>query len=390
MLSCSSGVRLFTYLRALKANSWTFYQRSEINGGQAIRWSTNSDGFRGKELLSDPAVRIMVYGDSNIQARFSDLQNTYSYRLQEYLSNITGQNIEVINAGTIGFGPDQSMVRFSMEVKKYKPDLVNFHIYAENDFGDLLRNNLFSINAQTNTIEPNYTTVYQNSNNWSIEKLKESITSLLVARAASKLWKMIESSMGIDTSKESEPKAQLTMTEQFEIILSASERDYNSYKEGNRVSGDHYDVDIALFPDKESSETKRILMEHVLENARMLADSESIEFLVTIQPSSRDMTTNLDLNHKKFSQYPEYKRENLTSAVEKLCLENNINTLNLFDLFMENEPERLFFKGRNDHWNDAGQDLAARETAQHIYNKFLSDNNTPPENLHTRGNDAFR
>src|SRR5439155_6628510 len=55
------------------------------------------------------------------------------------------QRIEVINAGVDGFGPDQSLLRFEQEVDVYQPDIVVFHIFADNDFGDIIRNRLFDV-----------------------------------------------------------------------------------------------------------------------------------------------------------------------------------------------------------------------------------------------------
>ena len=43
-----------------------------------------------------------------------------------------------------------------------------------------------------------------------------------------------------------------------------------------------------------------------------------------------------------------------------------VSNLDLFETFRANDPASLFFKGRNDHWNDRGQDLAAEATALHL------------------------
>ena len=116
------------YLVSLKPNVTRTFVRSNDNGGDVIRWSTNSDSFRGPELAHNKkGVRIIVYGDSNIQAEFSKDENTFVYKLGDYLRSDGFKDIEVLNAGVIGNGPDQSLIRFEREADIYKPDLVIFH-----------------------------------------------------------------------------------------------------------------------------------------------------------------------------------------------------------------------------------------------------------------------
>ena len=69
------------YHVSLKPNIRKKFKRAEENGGQTIRWRTNSHAFRGGELRENPDLRIIVYGDSNVQARFSTLENTYTGKL---------------------------------------------------------------------------------------------------------------------------------------------------------------------------------------------------------------------------------------------------------------------------------------------------------------------
>lgn len=107
-------------------------------------------------------------------------------------------------------------------------------------------------------------------------------------------------------------------------------------------------------------------MTGVLKAARDLANSKRVAFLVVIQPSVIDLTTNYTISYQDFAEYPEYRGTNLTSAVEHICLQNHISHVNLFDTFLRHYPETLFFKGGDNHWNDAGQDIAAQETPTYI------------------------
>jgi hypothetical protein len=95
----------------------------------------------------------MVYGDSNVQARFSSLEDTFSHRLEIGLESRLGTKVDVINAGVIGFGPDQSLLRFIKDADVYRPNVVIFHVFADNDFGDLLRNRLFELAPDGTLVE---------------------------------------------------------------------------------------------------------------------------------------------------------------------------------------------------------------------------------------------
>lgn len=145
------------YLVALKPNIEKTITREE-NGAYTIYWKTNKDSFRGNDLKENPQVRIIVYGDSSIEARFSKLENTYVHKLQNYLQEAGIKDIEAVNAGVVGFGPDQSLIRFGKEVDIYNPDIVIFSITTHNDFGDIIRNRLFELDSDGNLIDTGYKT----------------------------------------------------------------------------------------------------------------------------------------------------------------------------------------------------------------------------------------
>ena len=61
----------------------------------------------------------------------------------------------------------------------------------------------------------------------------------------------------------------------------------------------------------------------------------------------------------------------LTGTVERICVSNNINYINLFDIFKNNNPDKLYFRAGDNHWNDKGQDIAAQETASFVLNRYM-------------------
>jgi len=345
------------FLVNLKPNVTKIFNRNKENGGKSIHWKTNSDSFRGAELKSNPDLRVIVYGDSNIQARFSDLENTYTGQLELRLQKDGLQNIEVLNAGIIGFGPDQSLIRFSKEVDKYRPDLVVFHIFADNDFGDIIRNRLFDLNDDGRLTRTGHKIIVDQNLTYN-ESYKSFTSRLLIMRAINK----ISSHLFVRNEEQGEIIDQLQR---------ANEAEYSIYKQlqPKKYSHfeDHYDVDIAIDPFSESSREKTLLMTEVLKEANNIAKEKSVRFLVVIQPSATDLTIdNKRLSYKSLERYSKYKRENLTKIVEDICISYKIKYINLFDIFLRNEPDTLFFTGIDNHWNDKGQEIAAQQTAHYL------------------------
>jgi len=71
-----------TYHVSLKPNLSRTYIRDSMNGGDHITWRTNAQSFRGQDLEEKSSLRVVVYGDSNVQARFSNVENTYPEKLE--------------------------------------------------------------------------------------------------------------------------------------------------------------------------------------------------------------------------------------------------------------------------------------------------------------------
>ncbi|MCO6452542.1 MAG: hypothetical protein J5I90_17310 [Caldilineales bacterium] len=77
--------------------------------------------------------RILVLGDSFVEATQVELEETFGQQLGDILRE-RGLQVEVINAGTGGWGNDQELFWLREEGRKYDPDLVVLSIYPRNDF----------------------------------------------------------------------------------------------------------------------------------------------------------------------------------------------------------------------------------------------------------------
>ncbi len=348
------------YLIELIPNTEKLFVRTEVNGGDSILWKVNSDGFRGSELQINPDKRIMVYGDSNVQARFSEEDSTFVQKIGRYLRTEDRQDIELINSGVIGFGPDQSLLKFEEEVKLYDPDLIVFTIFAYNDLGDIIRNRLFELTENDKLIPTDFDNeedqfLKQNNKKFQFQLplFVENIRSRLLPRSEDVDSKDYKDGV-YNYYKETNEKA-------FKIYERGGRRKFSNFE-------DPFDIDVAVYPDSEPSLTKKKLLKNILERLKELAGKKNVELVVVILPSPVDMTVSNDYLGYEYLQnrFPSYDRKQFSGSIEDMSKELDINTINLFPVFNSNEPESLYFKGGDTHWNDKGQDLAARVTATFI------------------------
>ena len=157
--------------------------------------------------------------------------------------------------------------------------------------------------------------------------------------------------------------------------LSVAKEEYDVYRRSapRKFSHfvDHYDIDLAIHPHSASAQTKLRLFTAILREVKKITAMRGVELLVLIQPSVIDLTENVTLTYRDLQAYPDYRRDNLSTFVDKACLELGISRLNLFTVFQDNVPSDLYFKGGNDHWNELGQDLSAKATASYIEDNML-------------------
>jgi hypothetical protein len=359
------------YLVGLKPNLHDRrFVRPTTEGEVVTHWSTNSASFRGEREFGEKSrLRIMVYGDSNIFARFSDEGQTFAVRLERALAAATGHEVEAINAGVPGFGPDQSLLRMEGEFAHWRPDIIVFHVFADNDFGDLIRNRLFELSTDGALLRRPVTapdpcllrpadcapplSLGARAQDWA--------SSLFITRAAFKVLSLA----GVERRPAS-PSPQ----QEIQSWLEMNAAEYAAYRNPQATAFsqfvDHYDADLALEPLSDAAATKRALMSAVLAAAHEFANERGARFLLLIEPSSYDLTENIVPNHTHFAEFRDYAPRNLTSTLETIAEDLSIDYINLFDAFTQAGASTLYFMGPDNHWNDAGQAVAAAIVASRL------------------------
>ncbi|HWE39453.1 MAG TPA: SGNH/GDSL hydrolase family protein [Isosphaeraceae bacterium] len=109
------------------------------SGGRLVSGSeqtTNSWGLRGPEPDRGAAVHGIVVGDSFMQGVLVGDADTPPARLERRLAEAWGVPVSVLNAGLLGYSPEQYYWTLIEYADRFKPQFVVLSLFA-NDFGSL-------------------------------------------------------------------------------------------------------------------------------------------------------------------------------------------------------------------------------------------------------------
>jgi len=129
---------------------------------------------------------------------------------------------------------------------------------------------------------------------------------------------------------------------------------------------DQYDADLSLMPRLAASEYKRAMMKAILGRIGEIARSARVPLLVVAIPSALDVKENHYGLEAEWELFVNYRRSGLSDAVTRAPADHYMEVLDLFPVFLRNDPDSLYFAVSNDHWNAAGQALAAEKTAARL------------------------
>jgi lysophospholipase L1-like esterase len=352
-------------LYALAPGARMLFRHTPQNGGRTVLVTVNSKGFRGDELWPGDHPRIVVYGDSCIEADYSPLAATFPRRLETRLREATREDVEVVNAGTNGYGPDQELRRFTDEVSWLRPRAVVFALFADNDFGDLVRNRLYRLEGDR-LVE---------GGGILVSPVKEMFEPSPRARDF-EIWKRLQYVLRRRrrqhrlTPEAREEQRRAAMADYLRSSLDLCRREFAAavVKRDAEISDfikDHYDADVSFEPDSEPARYKRELMAAVLREVSAAAVRARVPVLVLVVPSPLDICDACEIPIDP-RQYPAYDRRRLTSELARAAVLSGLPVLDLFEPFRGSGPDGLYYRNGEDHWNAAGQDLAARLVAERI------------------------
>ena len=344
-----------TLLHRNRSNARSLLILDRANGGDWIRLRTNSIGLRGGELRPRAGqLRLAVYGDSFVFAGNAQEEDTFVHRLEVELSERLGKDVEALNAGVTGFGPDQALLKLEEDLSELAPDLVVLCLCAHNDHGDLVRNRLFETMESGGllrlhpALDPALTETQRKSDavsaGWILPRLFAALVDAGAAHDAPYLtWYL-----------------RAARREHLEATGGGLPTVHSLFK-------DYWDADLALEPDSASALHKERLMAGVLERFRSVCEEGSTPLFALVVPSALDAATNHPIAVDP-ALYPGYERRALTDALVRSLDHAAIDHVDLFDALSAHGGDWAFHLVGDFHWSPRGQAVAAQAVGEAIAN----------------------
>jgi len=324
----------------------------------------NSHGFRDRERSYEKGkdvFRIVVLGDSMIEALQVPLEQTFIDVFQRMLNSESDKRFEVINLGVSGFGTGQEYLTLKYYGLNYQPDLIILAFFLFND----IRNNSLTLDSKYSGRSINDRSIpYFVLNNGEIEELsfrigKRKIIKTFLARLFPNIYYLIGDSV----------RAPWLVNLLWEMGLTDS---VNSFKKKD-ISKSYYLYAEKYTPDWENAwaVTKALILKMAKElemnKIRLLVVVISSE--VEFRPDMWDKTLDEDPS-MRLLEFDLKKPERILSSFLEA---NGIDYLLLqpgFEKYTKETGKDLHFHYVYDnHWNANGNAVAA----QLVYSKLKDD-----------------
>ena len=352
------------YLHTLVPGARRLFIHPPEDGGGSVLVTVNTDGFLGPELLTGRgnARRIVVYGDSFVAGEFSPLPERFATQLALRLSEPGRPPVEAVNAGVVGYGPDQEALRLEDEIGPLRPDLVVVAVFAGNDFGDLLRDKIFRLD-EAGHLAPRTPHLGDALRVEFGHADRQGQGSMLLS-GLRELWRRPWAEPRPDS---------LLPGGGFPYLLQRRGREYElSVHDGTdtveHLLGDPYDADVSFAPKADSSRYKTALIAQVLLRMADTARAHDVPLVFVFIPSAYDVGEGFE--HPDRAAFPSYHPLALTDALVESAKANGLLDVDLGPVFQAARPQRLFFR-RDEHWNALGQAVAAERVAARIRDRGL-------------------
>ena len=324
----------------------------------------NSHGFRDRERSYEKGkdvFRIVVLGDSIIEALQVPLEQAFTDVLERMLNSESDKRFEVINLGVSGFGTGQEYLTLKYYGLNYQPDLIILAFFLFND----IRNNSLTLDSKYSGRSINDRSIpYFVLNNGEIEELsfrigKRKIIKTFLARLFPNIYYLIGDSV----------RAPWLVNLLWEMGLTDS---VNSFKKKD-ISKSYYLYAEKYTPDWENAwaVTKALILKMAKElemnKIRLLVVVISSE--VEFRPDMWDKTLDEDPS-MRLLEFDLKKPERILSSFLEA---NGIDYLLLqpgFEKYTKETGKDLHFHYVYDnHWNANGNAVAA----QLVYSKLKDD-----------------
>lgn len=359
------------YLYKYLPNAERIFTNPLESDGRHHLVKVNRFGFRDNEFGTEKngKTRIIAYGDSFIAGDFFDLNATFAKELERVLNKTAKErgkaDIEVLNGGVTGYGPDQVSLRMEDEIGMFHPDAVIVSIFVGNDFGDNVRDKIYRLDAEGNAVLNNYSL----SRSMKVKKAiyqRSHLLRVLLAFYSSLKWSPT-GSMDLSYSQNLAKNRE----ECIDFVVNRSDIVTNLF-------ADTFDVDISVEPESPCVKYKMKLMAGIIRRMKEVADAKGVHLLLLIIPSKYEVEEPdfseavASLNASMSLGKGGYDRESRYLFLDNFAMADNISYVDLYPIYLERSGIEPLFWENGGHWNAVGQSLAVQLVADELLRSNLS------------------
>jgi hypothetical protein len=298
------------------------------------KWVVNKHGFRGQAFTSTENYRIIIYGDEMSFTSHLSEPESLGPVLTERTRASLRQHVDVMNASVPGLGPDQVLERLQRDIDTFKPDTVIVMVNTHNDYGDIVRNRRFYLDADNKLKSTSYTVqgVESERRFFPHHQFNSFFIDMMRERGTIKVGDQFELSAYDMTPSYIESRLEDEM-ERYQLGVSP----------GTSVFDDVYDLDVAVNTRSSTSLVKVSLMQSVLREIHRLGERHEISVLFVLIPSATDLIVEPVIDYKDLkANYESYMRVNLTRPLTQYLQRSKFPVINLFPGFYRTGAESLY------------------------------------------------
>ncbi len=381
------------------------YTRSEGAGARflphldlerkGIQLRTNAFGIRDEQDVFGDTPTVLVFGDSNVAGLFLKFEDTFTEQLERQFA-ARGLKVEALNFGVPAYGPDQSVALFlevmtqaeAGEIDLGRPQAVVLHVFADNDHGDLYKNNILRPTPDgSHALHPfrpdpslDWPTLWY-TRYPSLAALVR-IAGMISGVPPSRMLFALAPDDFYHLRFENDCKAgrpdscdevgvRAFITEGLEY----GRRIREAYDQGRYTTwlDDYYDFDLALNAPLGREEQTTAMLADLFALFKAAAERHGLLPLVLVQPSEFDVAETNAVTPRILKEYArehglDYAPDNLVRIAVEAAARAGIQCLDLFDLYDGSTGNYFTLEemGFDNHWNPAGVERAASFLADEL------------------------
>ena len=326
----------------------------------------NSHGFRDYERSWEKAAntfRILVFGDSYVEALQVALDKAFPALLEEMLNEGSSKRIEVLSLGQSGFGTADAYMRYQNFGVKYSPDLVILAFHTGNDF----QNNSKHLNRETLAF------YFVFSKNGDLVLDRSVIDTYGRSLTFSKqLWQEI---------KQRSYLANLISRRLYLLKRQIRERHFEAQFAGVGWEREEKKLDefsdLNIFVPHLSQPWKEAfdITKGLIVKFRDTVESHGAKFVLVTLSTPEQVHPDIQQQVNKTYRLP-FDYEQPDRILEEFARKEGINFLKLMPVLRDYHLEtgrylHGFFKTGTGHWNEDGHWMAAKEILRFLYEEKL-------------------